>query len=149
MNDKHLQKIEPKKKPCVMNRTIAIILLTSASALCNAQDSGVTKLQCDGTYDNLTSTDMRDMPVKGIYVEVSGDRVKILGTVGFDATYSVTTRPENGIGFQLESNPSYGGFLNRFSGELYLMEKGSVAKDGSFKLKQLMSAVCGKAKSLF
>jgi hypothetical protein len=132
-----------------MKRTIAITLLASISALCNAQDSGVTKLQCEGTYDNYTSADMRDAPVKGIYLEISGDRVKVLGTVGFDATYSVITRRENGVGFQLESNPSYGGFLNRFSGQLSLMEKGAKTEDGGFKLRQVMSAVCGKAKSLF
>ena len=132
-----------------MNRTIAITLLVSASALCNAQESAVTKLQCEGQYDNYTSTDMRDVPMKGVYVEISGDRVKVLGAIGFDATYSVITRREDGVGFQLESNPSYGGFLNRFSGQLSIMEKGAVAKDGSFKLKRGMSAACGKAKSLF
>ena len=132
-----------------MNRTIAITLLASASAVCNAQDAGITKLQCEGTYDNYTSTDTRDVPVKGIYVEVSGDRVKVLGAVGFDAIYSVITRREDGLGFQLESNPSYGGFINRFSGQLSLMEKGAIAKDGSFKLKKGVSAVCGKTKSLF
>ena len=87
--------------------------------------------------------------MKGIYVEIAGDRVKVLGAIGFDATYSVITRREDGVGFQLESNPSYGGFLNRFSGQLSIMEKGAVAKDGSYNLKQGMSAACGKAKSLF
>jgi len=132
-----------------MDRTIAIALLSSVSALCNAQDSGIAKLQCEGTYDNYTTTDVRDVPAKGIYVEVSGDRIKVLGTVGFDATYSVVTRREDGLGFQLESNSSYGGFLNRFSGKLSLLEKGAIASDGSFKLKQAIGAVCGKAKSLF
>ena len=134
-----------------MNRTIAITLLASASALCNAQESAVTKLQCEGKYYDNTSTDTRtkDVPMKGIYVEISGDRVKVLGAAGFNATYSVITRLENGVGFRLESNPSYGGFLNRFSGQLSLTEKGAVAKDGSHKLKQMMVAECGKAKSLF
>lgn len=132
-----------------MNKAIAITILISTSSLCNAQDSGITKLQCEGTYDNYTSTDMRDVPVKGMYVEISSDRVKVLGSAGFDASYSVITRRENGLGFQLESNRSYGGFLNRFSGDLSLMEKGVVENDGSFKMKQSISAVCGKAKSLF
>lgn len=132
-----------------MNRTIAIMLLASASALCNAQESAVTKFQCEGKYNNYTSTDMRDVPIKGIYVEISGDRVKVLGAVGFQGTYSVITRREDGVGFRLESNPSYGGFLNRFSGQLSIMEKGAVAKDGSFNAKQMMSAECARAKALF
>ena len=132
-----------------MNRTITVMLLTSASALCNAQESGVTRLVCEGTYDNYTSSDMRDVPLKGIYVEVFGDHVKIRGSAGFDATYSVITRREHGLGFRLDSNPSYSGFLNRFSGELQVNEKGLVKKDGSYKVKQIIMAVCGKAKSLF
>jgi hypothetical protein len=82
-------------------------------------------------------------------VEVSGDRVKVLGAVGFTATCSVITHLGNGLGFKLESDPSYGGFLDRFSEQLSLMEKGAVANDGSFRLKQVISAVCGKAKLLF
>lgn len=132
-----------------MNKTIAITLLVSLSELCNAQDSGLTKLQCEGTYNNYTSSDMRDIPIKGIYLEISSDQVKVLGAPGFDATYSVITRREDGVGFQVESNSSYGGFLNRFSGQLFLTEKGPIAKDGGYKLKQGISAVCGKAKSLF
>jgi len=132
-----------------MVRTIAIALLSSASALCNAQGAGIAKLQCEGTYDNYASADARDVPIKGIYIEVSDDQIKVLGTVGFDATYSVVTRREDGLGFQLDANSSYGGFLNRFSGKLSLLEKGTTASDGSFKLKQAISAVCGKAKSLF
>ena len=132
-----------------MSKAITLTILIFFSALCSAQDLGVTKLQCEGTYDNYTSTDMRDMAVKGMYVEISGDHVKVLGSVGFDATYSVVTRRENGLGFQLASNQSYGGFLNRFSGELSLSEKGEVEKDGSFKMRQYISALCGKAVSLF
>ena len=132
-----------------MNRTIAITLLASASALCNAQDSGLTKLQCEGTYDNYTSSGVQDIPIKSIYLEISRDRVKVVGALELDASYSVTTRLEHGVGFLLESNSSYGGFLNRFSGQLSLFEKGPIRKDGSYDLRQLIRAVCGKAKPLF
>jgi len=133
-----------------MNRTIACALLASASALCYAQDAGTTKLQCEGTYTNFAYPDMRDVPIKGIYVEVSGDRVKVLGTTAFDASYSVITRREDGLGFRHESNPLYNGFLSRFSGELTVMEKGAIVKDGVMsQLKQILNAVCRKAKPLF
>ena len=132
-----------------MNRAISLTSLVLVSSLCSAQDLGTTKIQCEGTYNNYSSTDMRDLPVKGMYVEISGDRVKVMGAIGFDATYTVVTRREDGLGIQLDSDRSYGGFINRFSGQLSLMEKGEVEKDGSFKVKQGIDALCSKAKSLF
>ena len=119
----------------------ALFLLAFFPALCNAQDLNATKLQCEGTYTNYTAPDMRDLSVNSIYIEISADRVKVIGAPGFDSTYSVINRIENGLGIQLDSNKSYGGFLNRYSGQLSLMEKGEVGKDGSYKLKQSISAL--------
>lgn len=132
-----------------MKKFIALSLLAFFPVLCNAQDLNATQLQCEGTYTNYTAPDMRDLPVNSIYIEISGDHVKVLGTPGFDSTYSVINRLENGLGIQLDSNKSYGGFLNRFSGQLSLMEKGEVGKNGSYKIKQSISALCRKARSLF
>lgn len=132
-----------------MIKFIALSLLAFFPALCNAQDLSAAKLQCEGIYTNYTLLDMRDIPINGIYIEISGDRVKVLGALGFDSTYSVINRLENGLGIQLDSNKSYGGFLNRFSGQLSLTEKGEVGKGGSYKMRQSISALCSKARSLF
>jgi hypothetical protein len=132
-----------------MNKMIIVFILVSSSALCSAQDQSPIKLQCEGTYSDFSKPDIRDIPVKGIYIEISGNRVTVLGAPGFDSTYSVINRMENGLGIQLDSDRSYEGFLNRFSGELSLMEKDNIAKDGSYKIKQMLSAVCYKARSLF
>lgn len=132
-----------------MIKFIAISLLAFFPALCNAQDLSAAKLQCEGTYSNYTLPDMRDISVNSIYIEISGDRVKVLGAPGFDSTYSVINRLENGLGIQLDSNKSWGGFLNRFSGQLSLTEKGEVGKDGIYKIRQSISALCSKARLLF
>ena len=132
-----------------MIKFIALSLLAFFPELCNAQDLSAARFQCEGTYSNYTLPDMRDISVNSIYIEISGDRVKVLGAPGFDSTYSVIIRLENGLGIQLDSNKSYGGFLNRFSGQLSLTEKGEVGKDGSYKIRQSISALCSKAHSLF
>jgi len=132
-----------------MIKFIALSLLAFFSALCNAQDLSAAKLQCEGTYTNYTLPDIRDISVNSIYIEISGDRVKVHGAPGFDSTYYVINRLENGLGLELDSNKSYGGFLDRFSGQLSLMEKGEAGKDGSFKIRQSISALCSKARSLF
>jgi hypothetical protein len=121
---------------------IAVSVLVLSPALCNAQEP--TRLQCEGTYDNYTIAGAREIPIKGIYLEISGERVKVEGALGFNATYSIITRKENGIGFQLESNQAYGGFLNRFSGQLSLMEKASAET-----VNQTLTAFCSKARPLF
>ncbi len=127
---------------------LGILLLTSV--LSNAQDHGPIKLQCEGKYTNFSKAEYRDLPVKGIFVEILGDRVKVVGAPGFDATYSVIKRFENGVGIQLDSNSSFGGFLNRLSGELSLAEKDEVQKDGSFKkYRQIINATCRSARPLF
>ncbi len=132
-----------------MHKVIIVIILFFSSAFCDAQDQNPVKLQCEGTYSNFSKHDKSEIPIKGIYIEILRDRMTVLGAPGFDATYSVTNRPDNGLGIQLDSNKSFEGFLNRFSGELSLVEKGKVAKDGSFKIRQLINAVCHKASALF
>lgn len=132
-----------------MNKAITLSLLALFPALCNAQDLIATKLQCEGIYSNYTTPDIRDISIKSIYIEISGESVTILGAPGFDSTYSVINRLENGLGIQLDSNTSFSGFLNRFSGQLSLIEKGEVEKDGNFKIRQHISALCSKARSLF
>ncbi len=113
------------------------------------QNLEVNHLQCEGTYDKFTTKDIRGIPITGIYLEVSNSYVKILGAAAFDGLYSVVTNREDGIGITLESNTFYGGFLNRLNGNLSLMEKSNIAKDGSFKINQLLKALCQEAKPLF
>jgi hypothetical protein len=133
-----------------VSKAIALCLLVFPSIACCAQNQDSARLQCEGTYDKYTSSsELRDIPVKGIFLDISEDHVTVQGAVGFDATYSIITRRENGLGIQLDSDASYSGFLNRFSGELSLAQKGDQKKDGSYKLKQHISATCKKAQPLF
>jgi len=134
-----------------MRILLAIILAALPSGLCIAQGaSGATDLECHGTYSNYSSANIREIAVSGIYIKVSNDSVKVHGTMGLDANYSVTNRQENGIGIQLASNAAFSGFLNRFSGQLSLMERdGAVKPDGSFQVRQILNAICAKASSIF
>ena len=132
-----------------MNRTFACALLAFSFAPCGAQDAQVTRLHCEGTYNNYGDAELRDISAKGILVEVSGDKVRIQGSIAFDTDYSVTTRLETGLGIVARSNQSYSGFLNRFSGQLSLSERGEAAKDGTYKVRQTLSATCKKAAPLF
>lgn len=136
---------------CVMRTWIAIVLVALPSGLCIAQSApGATNLDCHGTYSNYASADIRENPVSGIYIQVSNDSVKVQGAAGLDATYTVINRQDNGIGFQLDSNKAFSGFLNRFSGQLSLMERaGAVNADGSFQTRQILNAVCTKASAIF
>jgi hypothetical protein len=127
-----------------MHRIVAAVLLTFAAVPVDAQEgSQAARLQCHGTL-NGSAPDLRDVPISGIYVEVTFDSVKILGAAGFDSTYSVVTRKENGIGFQLKSDSAYGGFLNRLSGELSLSQQGEAGVYLKF-----INATCSRASPLF
>lgn len=129
-----------------MNRAIAITLVSLFSMTALADNSGVTKLMCVGTYDNYSSSDLRDIAVKGMYIEITSKRVKVIGFPGFEATYTVVNNYENGIGIQHDSEKNFSGFINRLSGQLWLSE---TASDGSKKLKQAITATCTKAQTLF
>lgn len=127
----------------------ALIFVLCSPLLCFAQATAASKLQCDGTYTDYVSTDMRNVPIKGIYVEVSEKKVKIVGAPGFDSPYVISSNAENGVGLQAVSNGDYQGFLNRFSGELSLTQRFDVKQDGTWKVKTAISAVCKKATPLF
>jgi len=112
------------------------------------QNPSVIKLQCDGAYTDYTSADLRDVPTRGMYIEVTEKKVKIFGAPGFDTTYNVTNTSEIGIGFQAATNSDYEGFLNRYSGALTLTQRINNA-DGSWRAKTGISGTCKKALALF
>ena len=132
-----------------MNKLSFLAIALCVSEIVLAQTSGVSRLQCDGTYNNYISSDLRDIPVQGIYLEVSDKQVKIVGAPGFDTTYAVTRNLEGGVGFQAHSTKAYSGFLNRFSGQLSLSEHNAEGASVSLKVKQTISATCRKATPLF
>lgn len=113
-----------------------------------AQNSGIVSLHCDGTYTDYTSSDLRDVPTKGIYVEISDRKMKIFGAPGFDAEYIVTNTIKTGIGFEAVTNGDYQGFLNRYSGALSITQR-NANSDGSWKAKTGINATCKKAVALF
>ncbi len=109
-----------------------------------------SRFQCRGTYSNFDTMDARDVPVSGAYVEVSDNHVIVKGSVGFNATYSIINRQENGIGFMNEADPSFSGFFNRLDGKFDILQKNGVTRsDGSFKVHQSMSLACQRANALF
>ena len=131
-----------------MPKIVVAVLLASVAALSVAQEKPqATRLQCQGTFTSF-APQLGDVSVSGIYVEVSEDNIKVVGAMGFDSIYSVVSRREEGIGFRLNSDPAYEGFLNRFSGELSLSQKGK-AKDGSPSYLKLIKATCSNAHALF
>lgn len=132
-----------------MNKIALIAVVLCCSALGFAQSPAVARLQCDGTYNNYTSSDLRDIRIQGIYVEISDKQVRVVGAPGFDSTYVVTNYSEGGVGIQLSSNHGYFGYLNRFSGQLSLTERGEEGAKGSWKAIQTISASCKRATPLF
>jgi hypothetical protein len=129
-----------------MKKPLLLAVMVLCSTFAAAEEP--TRLQCSGTYDNYLMENARDIPAKGVYVEVSEKHVKVLGAPGLSATYSIITRNDHGIGFQLHSDGAYGGFLNRLSGDLSLMQT-EAAANGSKKAIQMLSATCVKARPLF
>lgn len=127
---------------------IALTLMLCSPLVCMAQTAVSSKLQCDGTYTDYTSSDLRDVPVKGIYIEIYGKKIKIVGAPGFDTTYLVINTAEHGVLFQADLNKDYEGFLNRYSGMLSVTQK-QYNPDGTWKAKTGISAACKKAVPLF
>ena len=132
-----------------MRRTIAFALFATSLVPCTAQETQVTRLNCDGAYNNYTDSDLRDISIKGILIEISIDKIRIQGSIAFDTDYLIISQLETGFGMVAQSNRAYSGFLNLFSGQLALNERGETAKDGTFKLRQSLSATCRKATPLF
>lgn len=134
-----------------MKALLAIFFAMLPVGICLAQtSSNDSNLACNGSFSDYSSLDVRDIPISGIYIQVSEASVIVQGASGFDGTYSITKRLDNGIGIKLPSNNAYSGFLNRFSGELSLLEqRGEVKADGSYQLGRTIIAACEKAKPLF
>jgi hypothetical protein len=71
-----------------MKYAIVAFILGLLPAFCFAQESGATKLKCQGKFDDYSKANIRNVPVSGIYIEITSTRVKVSGAPAFEATYS-------------------------------------------------------------
>lgn len=88
---------------------------------------------------------MEDVPVSGMYLEIDGSQVKIVGAVDFDGVYTISFRRDDGIGFLNDKNQEVGGFLNRYGGSLNLTDYDKDRK----KMHKVIDAICRKGDALF
>lgn len=127
-------------------RTLSVLLLSSVAATAHADKEVPPHLQCAGIFFDYRNGAPSELPIVGVSVRVSQTGVIVAGSAGFDGEYEISLRRDDGIGFTARKNTLYGGFLNRFSGELGL----HLAKDperSSFAF--MYQAKCVKAKPLF
>lgn len=108
-------------------------------------------LSCNGTYHIAKDKNTDELPIEGILVEISKDNVKISSAPGFSGTYKISYDEADGIGFIYEADKRYGGFINRLSGKMDLMErkKEKANADGSYHINQIIRATCSSASPLF
>ena len=131
-----------------MNRNLFAVLLLAATSEAWAQQ-GITRLQCDGNFSNFVQN-IRDVEVRGGYVEIRKDSVRVLSIVGFSSpegtTYRISREYEANVSFVHPTDELYYGSLNRLSGRLQLFH---LAEKSGNKLSQIFYGDCRTAKPLF
>jgi hypothetical protein len=80
-----------------------------------------TKLTCDGKYSRYEKP-TTETTLRGIYLDVSANRIRIDGAAGFDGAYLVSQTDERTVGFVKEGDLSSRGVLNRLNGDLTLTQ---------------------------
>ncbi len=130
-----------------MKLLLGLMLLMGASE--TWAQAEVIRLQCDGNYSDF-STDIRNVESRGDFVEIKKDTVRLVDFVMFagpkGVTYRITDSNETRIAFMLPTNTSYGGTLNRLSGNISLSVQDPINEN---KLRAIYSGVCRPAKPLF
>ena len=119
-----------------------VTILLASGAIAHAQSVSPIKLACDGKYNEYAS-DVRDVELNGIYVEINSDRVRVVGAIGFEGTYPISRKNEQLIIF---TGAGKTGNLNRLDGHLTLSE---AEPSPSTRLQRFFAASCRIATPLF
>lgn len=131
-----------------MNQLLFSVLMLVTSLHVSAQE-GIIRLQCDGKYSSYV-LNMRDLEIKGGYVEIRKDWVKVVGITGFSGPdgiiYQVTKENEAVICFTFSKDDRYKGCLNRFSGKIDLSQ---MATNQINKVDQIYFGDCRPTSPLF
>lgn len=135
-----------------MHKAILTILL-AAVGNCAVNNQAIAaeniKLQCDGKYSDFTQK-IQDMPIRGAYIEIRKNSVKIMGVLAFsdnDGTvFRVTKNNEVGILFALPTNDNYYGHMNRLSGVLQLTK---LKDENKSQVELHFEGNCSPMKPLF
>lgn len=122
----------------------AFLLL--ASPLSAARADQVVKFSCDSELKIYKGNLPGSYPLRGIYVEISGQQVRVVGASGFDGTYIAVRNDERMMFLRHPSDPLYEGNLNRINGDLWLVKWSDKNKSSS---QMSVSGECRPYKPLF
>jgi streptogramin lyase len=102
------------------------------------------KLTCDGSFRGLGAR--QDIPLRGIFLEISKSYVKILGVPVFSGgnTYKINIYDEQSVIFRSNSK-NISGHINRSNGELSIFE----FVDGSSVIPNSFDAICTPYRPIF
>jgi len=130
----------------VANNRIALLVASAAflaAPAASAFPPAATKLTCDGKYSRYEKP-VTETALRGIYLDVTANKIKIDGAAGFDGNYVVSQTDERTVGFVKEGDLSSKGLLNRLNGDLTLTQ----VKDPRGRIQGIF-AECKIAKHMF
>jgi hypothetical protein len=81
--------------------------------------------------------------VRGIYIDISANKLRIDGAIAFDGSYVVTQADERTVSFAHEADPALRGIVNRLNGDLSIGHY-----NGKTRISGLV-AECKVAKHMF
>jgi hypothetical protein len=133
-----------------MNRISSWILVCAiwsfAPPVAAATDDRVVKFACDTELKIYKGDLPGSYPLRGIYVEISGQRVRVVGTSGFDGTYEILETDERMTYLRDPSDLLLEGNLNRINGDLWLAKWSDANKSS---MQRSVSGQCRPYKPLF
>ncbi|HKX65035.1 MAG TPA: hypothetical protein VJM78_06970, partial [Rhizomicrobium sp.] len=137
----------PRAKGDVMkSHMLACVLLLAASPLSAAPSDQVVKFACDTELKVYKGKTPGTYPLRGVYLEIGRQQIRVLGTSAFDGTYSEDRSDERVMYLRHPSNPLYGGSINRINGDLSLVKWSDGNKS---QAEMLVSGACRPYKPLF
>ncbi len=129
-----------------MKRVQASVVLAALVLPCpaNAQEQ-IVRLHCTGTANFYDSNPpIRDVSVKGIFLEIGRDLIRVAGSVGWDGEFKIKRSDSASVFFVSSLNDEYFGSVNRHSGEFQLIKRRE-----SSQILAMTNGVCRPAKPLF
>lgn len=111
-----------------------------------APASPFVKFACDSELKIYKGTTPGSYPLRGIYVEINGPELRVVGAAGFEGTYVGVRSDERMMFLRSVSEPLIEGNLNRINGDLWLVKWSDEKKSNS---QMSVSAQCRPYKPLF
>ena len=125
---------------------LACAFLWVTSPVSAAPAEQVIKFACDSELKIYKGKTPGTYPLRGIYVEIGRQQVRVVGTSALDGTYVGERSDERIMLLRHPSDPLYGGSLNRINGDLWLVKWSDESKSNA---QMSVSGECRPYKPLF